>query len=283
MSSALKGMVTAPLWFLLVLSLQAQEAIPDMVFVQGGKFSMGSKLGGRDEQPVHDVVLQDFYIGRYEVTQREWKMIMSADTNMRYFEGCDSCPVERVSWFNIQEYIARLNEKTKSDYRLPSEAEWEFAARGGTLSKNFKYSGSNTDSIAGWIVGQSKAMTHCVGLKQPNELGIFDMTGNVFEWCADWYSATWYQVSPKDDPTGPAEGTFRVIRGGSWFYDYSGLRVTDRESSNPSYRYGYVGFRLCRSAEGRKSNKATQAKPDSVSKNPRDARNNATYRKFIGF
>ena len=283
MSPSLKGIATVPLWFLLILSLQAQDPGCDMVFVKGGKFSMGSKLGGKDEQPVHDVVLQDFYIGRYEVTQREWKTIMASDTNKCYFEGCDSCPVERVSWFNIQEYIRLLNKKTKSAYRLPTEAEWEYAARGGTLSKNYKYSGSNTDSLAGWIVGRSNAMTHHVGLKRPNELGIFDMTGNVFEWCADWYSATWYQVSPKDDPAGPAEGNFRVIRGGSWFYDYSGLRVTDRESSNPSYRYGYVGFRLCRSAAGRKADPAPPAKPDSGSKNPRDARNNATYRKFIGF
>ncbi|MEI7501535.1 MAG: SUMF1/EgtB/PvdO family nonheme iron enzyme [Bacteroidota bacterium] len=283
MLAALKLMGIATLWFLLILNLQAQYPDPDMVFVQGGKFSMGSKLGGKDEQPVHEVILQDFYIGKYEVTQFEYKTIMGHDTNKCYFEGCDRCPVERVSWFNVQDYITRLNEKTKSDYRLPTEAEWEYAARGGALSKNYKYSGSNTDSVAGWIVGRSQATTHPAGLKQPNELGIFDMTGNVFEWCSDWYSAGWYQVSPKDDPTGPAEGTFRVIRGGSWFYDYSSIRVTDRRSSNPSYRYGYVGFRLCRSAANRKPSQSPPAKTESGKTNPRDARNNSTYKKFIGF
>jgi sulfatase modifying factor 1 len=227
--------------------IPAQEFDPDMVFVRGGKFKMGSILGGEDERPIHEVVLNDFYIGRYEVTQLEWHMIMDQDTNKCYFEGCDSCPVERVSWYNIQEFIDKLNEKTKMNYRLPTEAEWEYTARGGLLSKGCKYSGSNDDVTVAWKVGNSNTMTHPVGRKKPNELGIYDMTGNVFEWCTDWYSSTYYQVSAKDNPTGPADGIFRVIRGGSWFYDYSGLRVTDRESSNPSFRYGYVGFRLCRS------------------------------------
>ena len=157
-------------------------------------------------------------------------------------------PVERVSWYNIQEFINKLNSKTKMNFRLPTEAEWEYAARGGSLSKKYKYSGSNADVSVAWKVGISNAMTHPVGLKKPNELGLYDMTGNVFEWCADWYSPTWYLVSPRDNPTGPAEGNYRVIRGGSWFYDYAGLRVSDRESANPTFRYGYVGFRLCRFA-----------------------------------
>jgi formylglycine-generating enzyme required for sulfatase activity len=225
---------------------RAQE--PDMVFVQGGTFNMGTNLGIVDEQPVHSVVLDDFYIGKYEVTQREWKSLMDQDTNKCYFEGCDSCPVERVSWYNAVEYISKLNEKTGMNYRLPTEAEWEYAARGGALSKGFKYSGSNSDISVAWKVGNSGTRTHQVGCKKPNELGICDMTGNVFEWCADWYSSSWYQVSPKENPQGPAEGIYKVIRGGSWFYDHAGLRVTDREKANPTYRYGYVGFRLCRSA-----------------------------------
>ena len=231
----------------------AQTPSHDMVFVQGGKFKMGSLFGAADEQPVHEVVVADFYIGRFEVTQFEWKMIMDNDTNRCYFEGCDSCPVERVSWYNVMEFIEKLNIKTGMNYRLPTEAEWEYAARGGTQSKGYKYSGSNSDDAVAWKVGISNAMTHPVGGKKPNELGICDMSGNVFEWCADWYSATWYQVSPKRNPTGPVEGEHRVIRGGSWFYDYAGLRVTDRESANPAFRYGYVGFRLCRPASGDKA------------------------------
>lgn len=225
----------------------AQGFNPDMVFVQGGSFKMGSVLGGADERPVHLVSLDDYYIGKFEVTQLQWRMMMPQDTSKCYFEGCDSCPMERVGWFNVQEYIRKLNEKTNMNYRLPTEAEWEFAARGGNLSKGYKYSGSNKDTAVAWKVGMSNMTTHPVGQKAPNELGIYDMSGNVFEWCADWYSPTWYPISPKKNPTGPAEGEYRVIRGGSWFYDHAGLRVTDRESANPLFRYGYVGFRLCRS------------------------------------
>ncbi len=236
------------LLLLCVQFIRAQVPPPDMVLVHGGKFKMGSVHGGSDEMPVHPVVLDDFYIGRFEVMQFQWRLIMDKDTNKFYFEGCDSCPAERVSWNNVQEYIIKLNEKTGMNYRLPTEAEWEFAARGGLLSKGFKYSGSNTDTAVGWKVGNSGSGTHPAGCKKPNELGIYDMTGNVSEWCADWYVASWYQVSPVLNPVGPFEGVFRVMRGGSWFYDHSGLTVTDRESANPTYRYGYVGFRLCRSA-----------------------------------
>lgn len=240
--------------FLLGHQVFAQEMTPalihtDMVFVGGGKFKMGSNFGGEDERPIHEVVLSDFYIGRYEVTQLEWRLIMDQDTNKRYFEGCDSCPVERVSWYNVQEFIEKLNKISNLKYRLPTEAEWEYAASGGPQSKGYKYSGSNADISVAWKVGISNAMTHPVGRKKPNELGIHDMSGNVFEWCADWYSPAWYKISPNENPLGPSEGTFRVIRGGSWFYDYAGLRVTDRESANPSFRYGYIGFRLCRDGD----------------------------------
>ena len=227
----------------------AQEASPEMVFVQGGKFKMGSNLGVKDEQPVHEVILDDFYIGKYEITQEQWKWIMTDDTNKRFFEGCGICPVERVNWYNVMEFIEKLNQKTGLSYRLPTEAEWEYAAKGGALSKGYKYSGSNSIDSVAWKDGNSGGTVHPVGRKKPNELGIHDMTGNVFEWCSDWYSPTWYQFSEKENPRGPYEGTFRVMRGGSWFHDNTGLRVTARESGNPAFRYGYVGFRLCRSAK----------------------------------
>ena len=226
----------------------AQEPGPEMVFVHGGKFKMGSNMGSVDELPIHEVILDDFFLGKFEITQQQWRQIMDQDTNKCYFEGCDSCPVERVSWFNVQEFIEKLNGLTKMNYRLPTEAEWEYAARGGLFSKGYKYSGGNSDVSVAWKVGISHTMTHPSGRKKPNELGIYDMSGNVFEWCADWYSTTWYQDSPKTNPAGPPGGVFRVIRGGSWFYDHAGLRVSDRESANPSFRYGYIGFRLCRSS-----------------------------------
>jgi formylglycine-generating enzyme required for sulfatase activity len=174
---------------------------------------------------------------------------MDKDTNKCYFEGCDSCPVERVSWYNVEAFINKLNELTKMQYRLPTEAEWEYAARGGLLSKGYKFSGGNIDWKVAWNVGNSKGTTHPAGRKEANELGIHDMSGNVFEWCSDFYSPTWYKESGTENPAGPSGGFFHIIRGGSWFYDNAGLRIADRESANPSFRYGYVGFRVCRSPE----------------------------------
>lgn len=254
----LKMIITLVLLVVFFLPVAAQDIAPEMVFVKGGSFKMGSVLGGEDERPVHEVLVDDFYIGKYEVSQVEWTTIMGKDTVKCYFDGCDSCPVERVTWYNVKEFIQKLNLKTNMNYRLPTESEWEYAARGGAVSKGFKYSGSNLDISVAWRVGNSNARTHPVGRKKPNELGIYDMTGNVFEWCSDYYSVNWYRVSPRENPTGPEGGFYRVIRGGSWFYDYSGLRTSDRESANPSFRYGYVGFRLCRSVKNDQ-----QAPPDA--------------------
>ncbi|MFZ4521101.1 MAG: formylglycine-generating enzyme family protein [Bacteroidales bacterium] len=261
----------------------AQVIIPEMVFIQGGRFKMGSVAGGSDEKPVHEIVLDDFRIGRFEVTQYEWRLIMDQDTSKRYFEGCDSCPVERVSWNNVQEYLQTLNEKTKMNYRLPTEAEWEFAARGGIYSKAYKYSGSNEEAEVAWKVGNSDLKTHPVGQKKPNELGIYDMTGNVFEWCADWYAPGWYQVSQVKNPKGPVDGNFRIIRGGSWFYDNTGLASSDRESANPSFRYGYVGFRLCCSVSNGNQPQTSPARREQQKKDSIESRKKAFYKKFIGF
>lgn len=235
-------------FLLTITSSVFSQVVPEMVFVQGGKFKMGSNIGSEDERPVHEVTLDDFYIGKYEVTQAQWRMIMDQDTNKRYHHDCDNCPVERVNWYNVREFIEKLNQKTQMNYRLPTEAEWEYAARGGSSSRGFKFSGSNIPETVAWKDGNAGNMTHLVGTKRPNELGIFDMTGNVFEWCADWYYVGYYQSSPAKNPQGPKGGGQRVMRGGSWFFDKSGLRATDRESGNPEFRYGYVGFRLCRSA-----------------------------------
>jgi len=220
--------------------------LPEMVFVSGGTFKMGSKIGGSDKKPVHTVKLDGFYIGKYEVTQAQYHAVMGNDGHLNFFEGYPDCPVERVSWFNAVHFIIKLNDLTGDKYRLPTEAEWEYAPRGGNKSLSFKYSGSDSTSDIAWCNYNAGSMTHPVGLKKPNELGIFDMSGNVWEWCADWYSEFYYVVSPVKNPTGPATGTERVIRGGSWFQDSFGLNTTDRKAVNPEWQLGFVGFRLCK-------------------------------------
>ena len=216
----------------------------DMVFVKGGTFTMGATSEqGSDaydtEKPTHSVTLSDFYIGKYEVTQAQWKAVMGS--NPSYFKG-DNLPVETVSWNDIQTFIQKLNAKSGKKYRLPTEAEWEYAARGGNQSRGYKYSGSNDIGSVAWYKDNSNRTTHPVGQKQPNELGIYDMSGNVYEWCSDWYGS--YSSSSQTNPTGPSSGSRRVPRGGSWTDIAWPCRV--------SFRYGYDvlsglnfnGFRL---------------------------------------
>jgi formylglycine-generating enzyme required for sulfatase activity len=210
---------------------------------------MGAGSLVETERPAHKVTLDGFYIGKYEVTQDEYASVMGYGGMENYFAGCDSCPVERVSWFHAQEYLEKLNELTGMHFRLPTEAEWEYSARGGPQSKGYRYSGSNKPEVAGWIVGLSDSRTHPVGQKKPNELGLFDMTGNVFEWCSDYFDPHYYSVSPPANPQGPETGFYRVMRGGSWYFDSAGLKVTDRSKGEPGCRYGFVGFRICRTAE----------------------------------
>jgi formylglycine-generating enzyme required for sulfatase activity len=207
---------------------------------------MGSGIGVTNENPVHTVRLGDFYIGRYEITQKQYRDVMGVGTTENYFPGCDSCPVERVNWYNVTEYLKKLSARTGFIFRLPTEAEWEYAARGGVRSKKFRYSGGNDIDSVAWKDGNAGGRTHPVGTKAPNELGIFDMSGNVWEWCSDYYSPDYYSSSPAVNPEGPADGIYRVIRGGSWFHDSNGLRSTARDSGDPSWYYGYVGFRIVR-------------------------------------
>ena len=214
-----------------------------IVFVQGGSFMMGSN--NLDEKPIHKVTLSNFYIGKYQVTQAQWKAIMG--NNPSYFKG-NELPVEQVSWENVQEFIKKLNAKTGLKYRLPTEAEWEYAARGGKLSKGYKYSGSdNLDEVA-WHDDNSGNKTHPVSQKKPNELGLFDMSGNVWEWCQDWYGSEYYKNSPEINPTGPATGSYRVNRGGSWIFDADRCRVSRRGYSTPGYSDISICFRLLRTA-----------------------------------
>ena len=217
----------------------------EMVYVAGGTFTMGASDSEPEvvsgEKLAHSVTLSSYYIGKYEVTQKQWVEIMGS--NPSNFKG-DNLPVENVSWDDIQEFIRKLNARTGKNYRLPTEAEWKFAARGGNSSRGYKYSGSdNLDAVA-WYYGNSGNKTHAVGTKSPNELGIYDMTGNVSEWCQDWYGENYYSHSPSSNPQGPSSGSGRVLGCGSWLSDARSSRVSCRGSAAPDFRYGDHGFRL---------------------------------------
>ena len=216
----------------------------DMVRVEAGTFTMGATAEMEDpyddERPTHRVTLtNDYYIGKYEVTQALWKAVMG--NNPSGFKG-DNLPVEMVGWDDCQEFIGKLNRITGKKFRLPTEAEWEYAARGGNKSRGYQYSGSNNLSDVAWYDDNSGNKTHAVGTKQPNELGIYDMSGNVWEWCQDWYGA--YSSSSQVNPTGANSGSSRMIRGGCWISGARGCRSSYRYDCTPGYRRNGVGLRL---------------------------------------
>jgi formylglycine-generating enzyme required for sulfatase activity len=221
-----------------------------MVSVQGGTFTMGctGEQGGEcndDEKPAHRVTVGNFRIGKFEVTQRLWKEIMGDDNNPSRFKG-DDLPVGEVSWNDVQKFIEALNQKTGKKYRLPTEAEWEYAARGGNKSKGNKYSGSNNLDEVAWHDGNcgswTAGRTQTVGTKSANELGIYDMSGNVWEWVGDWYDD--YSSGAQTNPAGASSGSFRVFRGGCWNCRTENCRVSVRDFNYPGNRYPGVGFRL---------------------------------------
>ena len=216
----------------------------EMVRVEGGTFRMGATSeqedeADSDEKPVHGVTLSSYYIGKTEVTQALWQAVMGS--NPSRFEGSD-LPVECVSWNDCQEFIQKLNRQTGRNFRLPTEAEWEFACRGGNNSRGYKYSGSNNLGSVAWYNDNSGGQTHPVGTKAPNELGIFDMSGNVWEWCSDWYAN--YTSYSQTNPTGPLCGSDRVGRGGSWNNGARYCRSSDRYGDYPTFRNNYLGLRL---------------------------------------
>ena len=217
----------------------------EMVSVDGGTFTMGgnSEQGSDaydDEKPTHQVTLSSYYIGMTEVTQALWKAVMGS--NPSYSNG-DNLPVERVSCDDCKTFISKLNAMTGQKFRLPTEAEWEYAARGGNKSHGYKYSGSNSVDDVAWYYGNRGGYkTHSVGTKAPNELGIYDMSGNVLEWCSDWYGS--YSSASQTNPKGPNSGSCRVSRGGGWDGGASSCRVSFRYINNPTDRNNRLGLRL---------------------------------------
>ena len=215
-----------------------------MVRVEGGTFQMGatSEQGNdaeSNEKPVHQETLSPFYIGETEVTQALWEAVMGNKPSN--FKGSNR-PVEQVSWDDCQEFIKNLNQKTGRKFRLPTEAEWEYAARGGKNSKGYKYSGSNNLKDVAWFDKNSKSMIHDVKTKLANELGLYDMSGNVWEWCQDWYGD--YSSGSQTNPSGSSSGTYLVVRGGDWFNHARFCRVSFRGSRTPDHRSPHLGLRL---------------------------------------
>jgi len=225
-----------------------ETALPQqLVFVAGGTFERGNAFegGDEDERPVQPVKLSDFYLGKTEVTQAQWQSVMGANAS----EVKDpAAPVTNVSWFDVQEFLEKLRKKTGKSYRLPSEAEWEYAARSGGRAE--QWAGTSDPGALGdyaWFADTSEGKPHPVGQKKPNGLGLHDLTGNVLEWTADWYGS--YPGRPSADPSGPEAGKRRVVRDGSFASSAAGARAALRDSYTPDYRSPELGFRLARSAQ----------------------------------
>lgn len=243
-----------------------------MVKVAGGSFDLGSDDESEDRKPAHTVTLKDFSIGRYEVTQEQWEIVMGNNPSAYI---CDNCPVNNVSWTDVQTFIEKLNSMTGKHYRLPTEAEWEYAARGGqnevlvkirkgiapggvnqllTTQDNVrvpekevsgkKYSGKKLPQDVAWFDRNSNDHVHAVGRKKPNELGIYDMSGNAEEWCSDWYAGNYGSKHQVENPQGPSGGNSHVVRGGSWSSSANDLVVTRRAAYLPNVHSNSLGFRL---------------------------------------
>jgi formylglycine-generating enzyme required for sulfatase activity len=216
-----------------------------MVDVEGGTFNMGATVEQAsdafdDEKPAHQVTLSSFAIGQTEVTQELWQAVMG--NNPSSFTGDLQRPVEYVSWNDCQQFITQLNQMTGKNFRLPTEAEWEYVARGGNKSQGYKYAGSHIIDDVAWCYSNANLTTHPVATKAPNELGLYDMSGNVNEWCQDWYGS--YSADAQTNPTGPSSGSSRVVRGGSYYNNARGCRVAYRFKLAVTNRVSYLGLRL---------------------------------------
>ena len=254
---ALSTLLLATAWQ--QLSFAQTTNPPDLIFVKGGQFKMGNAKSGGDEVPVHDVRISDFYIGKYEVTVAQYRAFCNATGHSfpappppKWYEEhdhaikwqwCDTYPIVNVSYFDAKAYCKWLSETTGEKYDLPTEAQWEYAARGGQQSKNYRYAGSNDiDEVAWYDETTNEKGIKKVGLLQPNELGIYDMSGNAWEWCLDFYAK--YPSGTQRDPQGPSKGDFRVIRGGGWYYFDDMATVTVRDGPKPVEANFDYGFRV---------------------------------------
>lgn len=223
----------------------AHNVMIEMVRVEGGTFTMGATAeqasdAFSDELPTHKVTMSPFLIGKYEVSQTLWLAVMGENPSVN--TGIN-LPVDNVTWNECQTFITKLNELTGKNFRLLTEAEWEYAARGGNKSKGYKYSGSNNLGDVAWYIDNSNNTSHAMGTKAPNELGIYDMTGNVMEWVSDWKGS--YSSGAQTNPTGPDSGTYRVNRGGSYGNVERLSRITNRNSIDPNMSSKTMGLRLC--------------------------------------
>ncbi len=233
----------------------------EFVFIKGGCYEMGdsfeeaaqgvdlNKQGGKkDELPSHTVCIDDFYLGVYEVTQGQWEKVMGNNPSQSR-KGSDY-PVEQVSWEDAQQFLLKLNAQTGRKYRLPTEAEWEYAAR--SAGKKERFAGTSEGGELkeyAWFAQNSDLRTHPVGQRKPNGAGLYDMIGNVAEWCADWYDENYYKMTPKNNPQGPESGTYRVLRGNSYLSYLWFMRASNRGKGSPSMRISFNGFRVALSAQ----------------------------------
>lgn len=263
-----KGLKISFLATMLLISSSAIAQQIEMTLVQGGSFKMGDSFEGifEDELPVHEVTLSDFFVSTYEITQNEWETLMGE--NPSQFKGGEN-PVESISWFDAVEFCNKLSEKHKltpcytmgrnklvkwnkeaNGYRLLTEAEWEYIAKGGNQNKGYVYAGSNSPDEVAWYKGNSLSKTHPVGMKMPNEIGLFDVSGNIWEWCWDWYTNSSYSDDAnKVNPSGVPYATERCRRGGGWAVIAKSCRNSNRLGSPPHMSFNDVGVRIARNAE----------------------------------
>ena len=261
--------VLIPILFLIVgFIFSAGETPGDqvpagMVLVKGGTFQMGNSKVSNDEEPVHSITLNSFNIGKFEVTQKEWQTVMG--NNPSLFKN-ENNPVENVNWYDVVEYCNKRSQKEgltpcysgsgdeitcnfeADGFRLPTEAEWEYACRGGAQSRGYTFSGSNNAGEVAWYEKNSMK-PQPVGQKKPNEIGIYDMSGNIWEWCWDRYDFDYYNKSPEKNPRGPSTGKHRAIRGGSWGHTVNNVTSTIRIIFEPHQEFSFIGFRLVKNVK----------------------------------